>query len=185
MNKEIKYEVCTPINEDVFNVVMPTSINVNWAETISEWTAKSGVMLPKSKEEIISFFEEGHSVVVVDNKGSLVSHAAATFIYSDGSIEVGAIYTVDNQRGKGVATKAVIALLDLLKRRYPERMIFALANSNSAPLFKKLGATEMETTELSKEVWEPCKQCPKNPLLKDMKYKIFSCCDTPYNLTNI
>lgn len=185
MNKEIKVGVGGMDNEHSFSIVIPSAINRNYARTVSEWTTNSGVMLPKSTGEIISFFEKGHSVVIVDGRGNLVSHAAATFIYQDGSIELGAMYTAENQRGKGASTKAVLALLNLLKDKYPGRMIFALANSNSAPLFERLGATKMESTELSDEVWEPCKTCPKNPLLKGVEHAAFSCCDTPYNLTNI
>lgn len=168
-----------------YKVVVPNASNISYAETISAWTLSAGTMLPKSKEEVLSFFGKCHSIVIVGENDTLISHAAATFIYSDGSIEIGAMYTKEEERGKGAQTKALLVLLSMLKVRYPGRTLFALGNEQSSPLFRKIGGIEIKPEELGKEVWEPCSTCPKNPKLIGKIKDSLTCCDTPFNLTNV
>ena len=162
-----------------FRIMVPTEDHGVYAGLVSSWTQGAEQMLPKTQEEIMKFFKQGHSVLVFEGE-ALISHAAATYMYSDGSIEIGAMYTHEEHRGKKAVTTAVHALLEIINKKYPERMKFALANDSSAHVFEKMGATVMTTDELSKEVWEPCVTCPKN-----VGGSPFHCCDTPYNLTDI
>lgn len=157
--------------------------DTHYAPLISQWTKDSGTMLPKTSDEIINMFENGHSVLIFNGDKEPVSHAAITFIYSDGAIEIGCVVTDQNKRNRGAGTAAIKAVLSLANVAYPNNMKFALANSASAPLFEKLGARKMISTELSNEVWGPCATCPKIP--QQTPGKPFTCCDVPYDLTCI
>lgn len=168
----------------VFFSYVPNGEDTDYAELVSEWTKGAGTMLPKSKDDILSFFDKQHSVLIFAQNGALVGHAAGTAQYSDGSVEVGSVYTHKDYRGQGVATAAVVELLKHLKAQYPDKTLFALANKMSAGLFEKLGARVMKTTELPGDVWGPCTDCPMNPHLEKTGV-IFQCCDTPYDLTHI
>lgn len=160
-----------------------TQADKNYASEIAKWTADSGTMLPKPADEVLDLFSKNNSVVVLDENGELVSHAAIAFTYPDGSVEVGCVVTNPNKRRGGAATEAVKQVLNLAEEKYPGKVVFALANEQSSSLFKKIGATKMRTTELSKEVWIPCKNCPRMPEQKPGN--AFECCDTPYNLAGI
>lgn len=161
-----------------FVACVPTSQNYDWAQKISDWTQNS-TMLAKTPDDMVALFERGHSVVMVNAKGEPVSHAAATFVYSDGSIEVGGVVTPVEHSRKGLATHAVAALITHLQYLYPEQLLFALANEKSAPLFAKIGGQVMQSWELSSEVWGPCASCTSP------KKTHTACCDTAYKLTNV
>ncbi len=168
-----------------YTAVIPDATRTDWAKTISDWTMQAAdekLMLPKSLDEILDLFSKRHSVVLVGEGGRLLSHAAATFIYPDGSIEVGAVCTDVGNRQKGFGRGTVSALLTHLNQLYPDRRFFALANKGSVPLFKRLGGTEMETSELHKDVWLACKICPNRPSAEAHGEHV--CCDTPFDLTS-
>lgn len=153
------------------------------AALISGWTVESGSMLPKTQDQILQLFESGNSVLVFDNDGSLVSHAAVTFTYPDGSVEIGCVITDKEKRKNGAATTAVKQILLLAKDKYPNVKKFALANEASSVLFQKIGATKINTTDLCIEVWKPCSTCPRIP--KQINGQSFVCCDTPFDLTKL
>jgi len=153
------------------------------ATQISQWTKESGTMLPKTVEELVGLFKNGDSVLVFDNEGELVSHAAITFTYPDGSIEIGCVITDKEKRKNGAATQAVKQILVLAEEKYPGQKKFALANEASSILFEKIGAVKIPTTNLCAEVWEPCKICPRIP--KQIPGASFICCDTPYDLSKL
>lgn len=167
----------------VYTAVIPDAGHVGWANTISRWTMIAharGKMLPKSPDEMLELFSKGHSLVVVDQDGNPLSHAAATAVYPDGRVEVGAVCTDPENQKKGFGKSTVSKLLDHLSQLYPGRRFFALANEDSVPLFKGLGGTEMDPSELHKDVWSACKDCLRKPTVSvDGKFK---CCDTPFNL---
>ena len=160
-----------------------TMADVSAAFTISRWTLESGTMLPKEPDEIIDMFAREHSVLVFDANNEVVSHAAISYVYSDGKVEIGCVVTDQNKRKNGAGTRAIKEVIALANDRYPSNIKFALANSASAPLFIKLGARQMDTSELSAEVWGPCSTCPKLP--PQTPSKPFMCCDVPYDLTYI
>jgi N-acetylglutamate synthase-like GNAT family acetyltransferase len=167
-----------------FTSIIPTGVHVEYAAQVSQWTMTPGEkMLRKTPEQMLELFQDRHSTLIMNDEGELMSHAAATFIYSDGTIEVGAVYTAKEHRKKGAASEAVLQLVRQLKKRYPGQTIFALANPFSAPMFEKMGAEKMEEHELSSEVWEPCNTCESKPARGENI--VFKCCDTPYNLTNV
>lgn len=167
-----------------YSVVIPDVSRVDWANTISVLTTQAhdkGDMLAKTPQEVLELFKKKHSIVLIDNDGNLLSHAGATFEYPDGSIEVGALCTSEEAQGNGYGRTAVEELLGHLKKLYPERKIFALANKASEGLFKKVGGVEIPISELHKDVFEACKDCLRRPNNSGGGHK---CCDTPYNLTN-
>lgn len=163
---------------------VPTCNDAQAAETVSRWTQEAKTMLPKTTEEILGLFAQQNSVLVVNGQGELMCHAAATFTYGDGSIEIGGIYTAPQHRNKGLAIHAVGAVIAMMRERNPESNLFALANIMSKPMFLKMGGREMNSSELGAEVWEPCGTCPKN-LASNGENVIFQCCDTPVDLTNV
>ncbi len=168
-----------------FVPVIPDASCLDWAAIISGWTmsaAAKGEMLPKSPEQILELFNKGHSLVMVDSDGNVVSHAAATFIYPDGSVELGAVYTDEAKRGRYIGKQTVRAALKHIGTLYPgSRIIFALANDASRPLFEGIGGIVMQTKELHADVWSACKDCPNRPSTGAKGEHV--CCDTPYDLT--
>lgn len=167
-----------------FKVKKPDATDKVLANKIAGWTERAGNMIPKKPEEILTLFEKGHSIVGINTEDEEVVHGAITYTNSDGSIEIGALFTAEEHRGKGAGTFAIKEVVALAEEIFPGQLIYALANANSARLFKKLGASEMKHSELSSEVWEPCDTCPKNPVKFGTNTE-FKCCDTPYNLTKI
>ncbi len=157
--------------------------HVEFSPLISQWTIDSKTMLPKTVQEISNMFQGGHSVLVFNGSREPVSHAAITYVYSDGTVEIGCVVTDINKRNNGAGTTAIKAVIGLANEMYPNKTIFALANSISAPIFEKLGARKMSSEELSDEVWGPCSICPKIPT--QTPNKPFLCCDIPYDLTCI
>ena len=160
-----------------------TAEDMEAAIQISQWTKESGTMLPKSIDELLDLFVGGDAVLVFDTEGSLVSHAAITYKYPDGSIEIGCVITDREKRKNGAATQAVKQILILAEEKYPGQKKFALANEASSILFEKIGAVKIPTTNLCAEVWEPCKICPRIP--KQIPGASFICCDTPYDLSKL
>lgn len=165
--------------QNQFKIVIPGIDDTGYAQKVAGWTQSAAeTMLPKTETEILQLFGSGNSVLIFNATGELMSHAAASFIYSDGSIEVGAVVTAPQHRGKGAGTIAVLAILNVLKEKYPIQTIFALANAVSSKIFEHVGASQMSMLELSAEVSGPCSQCSNNP-------GNGACCDTPYNLTHV
>lgn len=182
-NKIDNYNITEGYPKPEFSIKQAENSDSVFAPLISQWTKNSGTMLPKSTEEMMDMFQKGHSVLVFNGSQEPVSHAAITFIYNDGAIEIGCVVTDQLKRNRGAGTTAIKAILSLANAIYPNNMKFALANSASAPLFEKLGARKMISTELSDEVWGPCATCPKIP--QQIPGKPFTCCDIPYDLTCI
>lgn len=158
-----------------YTIFVPGQEDVAYAHQVSTWTQEAKTMLPKSPEEMVGLFAQGLSVLV-EWEGKVASHAAVTFAWPDGWKEVGAVVTDEAFRGKGLATIAVKAVMDLASRTYPNSRYFALCNSYSLPLFTKLGGIPMNGLDLPIEVWGACSTCP-NFLSARNAGK--TCCDTP------
>lgn len=152
------------------------------AQKVSDWVSADGAMLPKSPEDILEIFRQGHAVIGYDGSDPVV-HAALTQVNSDQTVEVGSLFTEEAHRHRGLAREAVIAVLGQGRSLYPDHTLYAVANERSAPLFKKMGAREMQTDELGDEVWASCETCPRKP--EQTEGCLFTCCDTPFDLTHI
>lgn len=182
MNKE-KETVINSEKENDFSVYYPTRDDLEFAQVVSQWTINYGNMLPKTPEQVLEYFGDENSVLIMNTANILISHAAITAIYSDNSIEIGSVATNSNFQRMGAATIAVRQAIRLAKSKYPNGIVFALANKFSSKLFEKMGAPTMISTDVSQDVWTPCLKCPNfNPPLEG---DIFQCCDTPYNLSNV
>lgn len=183
--KRIQDVIAEGLVKPRYAAVIPDVARVDWAEAISALTIKAAVegdMLPKTPEDILDLFSKGDSMVLVGEDGKFLSHAAITFRYQDGSVEVGAVCTAENAQKNGYATDVIEALLIHERELDPDKKIITLANEKSKGAFIKLGGTEMDPSELDKEVWSACKDCRKKPQANPNGE--FKCCDTPYDLTN-
>lgn len=175
-------EYQTNIDTNGYKAYMPGKYDAVAAIKVSRWTKNAGTMLPKTPHEVLDLFSKGNSILLKNEAGSLIGHAAATEVYTDGSVEIGSIYTDEKSRGKGAATIATKIVIEMQQKKNPETTLFALGNEMSGPMFKKMGGKEIPTNKLSQEIWEPCEKCPRRP---EQKSDIFMCCDTPYDLTNV
>jgi len=162
-----------------YKVYKPGEYDAVAAIKVSRWTRGAGTMLPKSPSEILDMFKKGDSVIIKNKTGALAAHGAATATYTDGAVEIGSIYTDMAQRGNGLGTLVTSAVIEGQHAKNPDSTLFALGNEMSSRMFRKMGATEMNPSELSSEVWEFCDSCPKKPKEVNM------CCDTPYDLTKV
>lgn len=171
-----------------FEIIIPGPAHIKEAEVVSgliNEAIKDGFsMLPKTPEEILELFANGHSVLVVDKEsGEPIAHTAITYRYSDGSVEIGGCVTRKDRRFQGAARLANESVLVLAQRLYPESKKFALVNEREARAIEKIGGKKMDPSQLSPEVWEPCDKCPRKPKLEPGEP--FKCCDTPYDLTHL
>ncbi len=165
-----------------YSVLVPDHNFSKEAETISAWTFKAKTMLPKSTKEIKQFVNEGRSVFVWDQNLGLVAHAAITFFWSLNWAELGAVVVDPEQRGKGWGTIAVIALLGLVKEKFPDKKPFALCNIYSLGIFMRAGGQIIKDPNLlPNEVWKECNNCPN---FQKAKSEGRLCCDTPVLLNS-
>jgi N-acetylglutamate synthase-like GNAT family acetyltransferase len=170
-------------NKFGFKVYIPNEQDVEMASIVSGWTSEFGNMLPKTVDQVLGFFKSGDSILIINDQGMLVSHAAITSSYPNNWKEVGTVATNKEFRNMGAASMAVTEVIKLTLKKDGTSKLFALANQFSAKLFEKLGANTMLSTELPQEVWDPCKGC--RLFKKPEGGIIFQCCDTPYKLTDI
>ena len=181
----------TPHNEQEHQVEYRYLIPDGNDGDIAVWAAQeitaSKTMLPKSPEELLSLFQEGRSVVIVNSENKPVAHAAVTIVYDNaGVIEIGGVIVDPSERRKGLGTAAVMGAVALGRDKYPGWYQMALCNLASLPLFVKLGATEIDAKTAQEvvppEAWEACITCPSFQMAKSQG-KI--CCDTPVSLEAI
>lgn len=155
---------------------IPSEGDTQMAHIVSLWTQNPN-MLPKRPNEISTFFEDGRSVVILDPNGRVAGHAAFTREYPDGSLEVGSLVTNPLLQRKGVAKRAIEALIEHGRSTidgFDNRRIFALANNGSLGSFIKAGFDVSEDqANVHEDVWGECKGCP---MIEAKGDKI--CCDT-------
>ncbi|KKR72807.1 MAG: hypothetical protein UU81_C0069G0004 [Microgenomates group bacterium GW2011_GWC1_41_8] len=154
------------------------------APVVAAWTAGENEMLTKTTEEITALFTNGRSIIVFDREtGRFIGHVGLTIEYEDDKIEVGSLYTDVEERGRGVATFAVHAVLGLTHAKYPDHEIFAMANDRSKPIFiNKIGGVVIDCESVNPGVWEFCHSCPMKAGQKSGKVK--PCVHTPIDLTH-
>jgi N-acetylglutamate synthase-like GNAT family acetyltransferase len=149
-----------------------------FASVVSEWTYfYQSQMWPRTSEKILSYFQKGQSVLLIDGQtNQLYAHAAIKWISNlNPVLEIGTVVANPEFKGQGWGLKAVSLVIKLAKEKYPGYQFFAFCNFESLGLFKKLGWIEAEKSDLPDEVWEGCNKCPnKNKALAAGKL----CCDT-------
>lgn len=192
MSPELHIQDIQPIQGEhlarpLYTAVIPDATRADWAGIISALIRKSadeGEMLHKTPEDILDLFSKGDSMVLVGNGGKFLSHAAITFRYKDGSVEVGSVCTAEGEQRNGYATDVIEALLIHEKEVNPDKKIITLANEKSKGAFTKLGFTEIDPSEVDKEVWSACKGCRSKRKPPAGANGEIRCCDTLYSLTN-
>lgn len=161
-------------------VRLATEEDVTIADLVSDATAEDEGLLFRTREELLELYAQGRGVVVCTPHGELVSHAALSFIYNDGKVEVGTVYTNPDHRGKGGAKAAVTRALTQAGQLYPNTTIFAMANENSVPMFTKMGGVVIECLA-DGAVYDKCVRCPKRSGRVDGDDTL--CRHTPIDLT--
>lgn len=161
------------------HIVIPDRNSTRIAKWVSKEVSASGSMLPKTEEAVLEMFGDQRSVVLVDNGGEPVAHAAITFVYdTDKVVEVGGVIVSDKWRKKGLGKQVTQASIDLARVKYPGWTMIALCNEQSLPIYLGLGATVLDIDKLEiipKEAWEACASCPN---YAETKKRGKICCDT-------
>jgi len=163
------------------NSIIPDATTVNqfsdYIEQVSLWTDfYKDMMWPRSPEKIKSYFQKGHSVLLInDQNGELLAHGAIKWISQTNPIlEIGTVVVNPKCKGLGFGTEVTKKVIEYAKEAYPEKTHFAFCNQSSLGLFKKLGAIEAQMEDLPSEVWDGCAACPNKPKVETGRF----CCDT-------
>lgn len=127
-----------------------------YAPMVSQWTYAEPGMSARSVEKVLSYFNEGRSVLLFDTTTyALLAHAAIKWISPESPLlEIGSVIVNPTERGKGYGSIAVSAVWALAKKKYPDYVKFAFCNVSSLQIFKLLGAVEAQADQLPQEVWQ-------------------------------
>src|SRR3989338_10318823 len=111
------------------------------------------VMSPRTIEKLTSYFQKGHSVLLLENKSSIfLAHAAIKWVSSiNPLLEIGTVVVNPQYQGNGLGTKVVQATIDWANKKYPGYLQFAFCNLQSLNIFKKLGAVDAAIDDLPTE----------------------------------
>ena len=140
-------------------------------------------MIPLEPDQLIALWEDKRGVIVVDsNSGRIVSHAAVTYELIDRSVEVGAVCTHPDQRGRGGAWIATSGAIYVAHTLYPGKYAIAMIGVESKSIFTKLGAVEIDCSQVHKELWGRCEHCPR---AKRKNGPITKCIHTPVNVSDV
>lgn len=155
-----------------------------FASIVSGWTYNEPDISPRTIEKVISYFNAGRSVLLIDAmSGILLSHAAVKWISTINPVlEIGTVIVNPKFRGKGYGTAVTAAAWKLAEENYPNYIKIAFCNDVSLGIFMFLGAKLALKDELPSEVWDGCIKCQKKILAEKMRK---NCCDTVVTLPNI
>ena len=129
------------------------------------------LMLPTTSQQVDGLAKKGTIVVAKSPVGEVVGTAAYTQFYDKSIWEFGGWAVSEDYQNKGVG----IMLLKKLFSKLPHFQTIAFGNSNSGPIFEKLGAKIVTDHSVIPVVaFDLCKDCPRKPTV--------GCCDTIYNL---
>jgi N-acetylglutamate synthase-like GNAT family acetyltransferase len=162
-----------------YEIVIPNGNHQTEAEQIAAWTVAAKTMLPKSKEELQQFFNEGRSVLIRNELG-LLAHAAITFFWPDNWAEAGAVAVKPSEWGKGWGSIVVAGLIGMAQDKFADKKLFALCNVHSINLFLRSGGRVISDPNLlPQDVWGECNNCPN---FQKAKSEGKLCCDTPVKI---
>jgi N-acetylglutamate synthase-like GNAT family acetyltransferase len=158
-------------------IIMPDADEVNiiqQAVDLVNHFNQEGLMLPADLEKYQQLAAAAKLAVLITDEFEVIGSVAYTQEYSNGMWEVGGLAVKEAWQGKGHASDLVKHLLE--NKKHVKTL--AVANSNSLPLFQKLGGQKINfPNKLPQEIYEPCAQCPVKPET--------GCCDTFVSLANI
>lgn len=168
-NKEVK--IIYPSKEDTELLIQASALMSLFAEM--------GLMLNQSVEILETIAAQGLLSVAVDESEKVVGTAAMTFSYPNGFSEFGGWAIASDHQKTGIGKEL---LLDLLKKTKAKKII-AFGNSNSTPIFLKMGGKVLNQRRIHPEAFTPCQTCHckgKEKLQDGQK-----CVDTIIDLTPI
>lgn len=149
---------------------------INEAYELIEKYVKEGLMVSQSIEKLTEMARQKKLFIALQ-QNNLVACAGITFTYPDQSLEFGAWAVKrtlhNNDIGKNI--------LQFVLKNFSERKIFALGNSHSSMIFRKLGFSELSEELVHEDVFIPCAtcNCDKSHLPQEKK-----CSDTIFNLVS-
>jgi len=158
---------------------------ISQASALINTYAQQGLMLEQPEEQLANLAEQGRFAVALNQNGQVIGTLGLTLAYTNGELEFGGWAVVEEYRHQGVGVellKHFANQLDHLGILRPDQVIFALANNNSRPIFHKLQAEEVDQTQASLEIFEPCQNClcDKSQLKPGHR-----CVDSMHLLTNV
>lgn len=119
----------------------------------------------------------------INDTDTIIGYGAITHIYSSQIVELGGLVVDETARGQGVASRIVRAVVRSTLESIDPLQIIAFSNTKSAPIFSKLGATQVDNAlDLPSEVWKVCHTCryyDEALASGDM------CCGRVYDITNV
>jgi N-acetylglutamate synthase-like GNAT family acetyltransferase len=148
-------------------------------DRLAAWSTHSDDMLPLSTESVARH----HLSTGAYLAGELAGYAAISVIYSKEVIEFGGLVVNPNMRRHHIGSKLVTEVVTKAREEIDPRLILAFGNDNSARVFQKLGASQIDDiSELPPEVWKLCHICPRLEIARTAGK---SCCDRVFDLTSV
>jgi N-acetylglutamate synthase-like GNAT family acetyltransferase len=159
---------------------------------VEEYYAPSVIALSQS-EGVVPLDEKSYGSTscgwVAEINDMVVGHCGITVVYSNETIELGALVTSPIARGRGIAPDLIKRVVESAIEDYSPTSILAFSNPSSRTLFEKMGAAQIENGfELPEEVWKLCSSCRFNPntfKCGATNYLGELCCGRVYNLIDI
>jgi predicted GNAT family N-acyltransferase len=118
-------------------------------------------------------------VVLIGKNGEMLAHGAITFVFEDQKmLEIGAIIVDKNFRGKGLGKIVTSEVVALANSNFPDYVKIALCNENSLPMFLKMGAVEVNYSDLGVDPGVFLSECVNCPRYANAIAHQKQCCDT-------
>jgi len=135
---------------------------------------QQGLVLPVTLEKYLQLAKQKKLIVAAIDEEEVIGTVAYTYEYPRDIWEVGGMAVNEGWLHQGIAT---VLIQEIIKKR-PHGKTIAMANKNSLPLFKKVGAQEISfPNSLPPEIFGPCSLCPVKPEK--------GCCDTLLSLAPV
>lgn len=122
---------------------------------IINFNANKEVMLPKTKKQII---ETLFNFLIVARGDRVIGTCAVKF-WSDESVEIISLATLEGFRGQGIATRLIQANIEKC-RQLGFKRFFAM--TVAPEVFTKNGFKAVDYDRLWFKVWVDCSCCPRN-----------------------
>lgn len=152
---------------------------------IQHWAVEKKCMIEQPVPALVDLASKGHLALAVTPKDQVLATAAFTYFYSPELVEFGAWSVQPELTNHGVGLAVMTYLVKQIP--LPDRLI-AVCNTNSAPIFNRMGAIVMDQKAgiLPKEVADPCATC-NCPLADKIKAQAKGdfCVDTVMDITHI
>lgn len=167
-------------------------LHLDYAEDFESWRAEysqtlleEDQMLPLDEEHLAKHLF-GVVAFIMNSEVKLVpvGYNAATFIFEDGSLEIGGLIVNPRYRGLGIATIVKKEIMSQAQECFPGRKLITFANRNSEKLNRKFGFVDATEEEVPRSALHVCKEeCTKYTDLQESNRMRAPedqvlCCDT-------